>query len=327
MPLINLDQVDAVAHILSTVRQRIYQYADSFSDPKFYPPPGSDRYTIVKYFVVMVAMDHRLYRPGRSYEAVIDGMKLFGADLLYYLGARKLEEDPDFFEAKNLAKVSVDDVIKWLSVGDARPPDPDIRAFLLRDLGVKLLVLYRGDYLEMIDRCEGYIRRMQGYGYTDTLRIFRAFEDPVEKKIMLLLKFLERRGVIEIKDSPNKRVPVDNHLTRIALRLGIVELEPYLLRKVTSFDSIEYHEDIVIRTCVKEAWDLVAKRAGIDPFILDDALWTFGRCICLDPYPRCENCKDHPLCHNGKCVFIDVCREKALRRGIRDLNYFDTWYY
>jgi len=44
---------------------------DPFDDPRYYPPPGAPRRQVMSYFLVMVAMDHRLSRGRRQYEAVI----------------------------------------------------------------------------------------------------------------------------------------------------------------------------------------------------------------------------------------------------------------
>ncbi|OYT56351.1 MAG: hypothetical protein B6U76_04010, partial [Desulfurococcales archaeon ex4484_217_2] len=81
----------------------------------------------------------------------------------------------------------------------------------------------------------------------DRLKTFRAYEDPVEKKSFLLVKFLERRGIFKPIDKENLHVPVDNHLVRIAFRLGIVKLDREILKKVLNGEEFDRYFTANIR--------------------------------------------------------------------------------
>ncbi|MCE4611410.1 MAG: hypothetical protein F7B17_05510 [Desulfurococcales archaeon] len=305
---------------------------DPFTDPRFYPPEDADRETVTMYFLVMVAMDHRLSRPGKPYEALVKGRRFHGADLLYRLGALKLEEDPKFFTAERLARVSEREVEEWLSVGEVKPPDVEVRAKLLRDIGSKLLSIYGGSAYRVIVESKGYLRRGVGEGLIDRLKVFTAYQDPVEKKAFLLAKFLERRGVVRFLDSENKEVPVDNHLVRIALRLGIVSVDRGLMERIRSRAELDWREDVILRLAVREAYKIVAEAGGIDPFILDDFLWMFGRKCCTRENPVCraecrEGCAAIGGCDGG-CILSGVC--KAYSSPIYMLPehmFLRTWWY
>ncbi|WP_218184364.1 hypothetical protein [Aeropyrum camini] len=249
---------------------------DDFQNPEYYPPASASREVVATYFLVMVAMDHRLSRPGKPYEAFVDGKLYHGADLLYRLGSKKLQEDPDFFTAERLSRATVDDVRSWLSVGGASPPDPEVRAKLLRDLGRKLQLLYQGSAWGIIVESKGYLRRGVGEGFVDRLKVFTAYQDPVEKKAFLLAKFLERRGVVRFADPHNKELPVDNHLVRLAIRTGIVSATEDLLEAVRRQKEVDPLDDVALRLAARRAWRVVAQHGGIDPFILDDFLWASG---------------------------------------------------
>ena len=54
-------------------------------DQRFFPPKEMDREKVGMYFLVMVAIDHRLSRPGKPYEACIEDGCYHGADLLLSL--------------------------------------------------------------------------------------------------------------------------------------------------------------------------------------------------------------------------------------------------
>jgi len=330
VPLVDEAQALRVAEAL---RPALEAYKpDEFVDPRFYPPRGAEPRTVAMYFLVMVAMDHRLSRPRRPYEACLPGDGCYhGADLLYRLGALRLERDPGFYTVERLEKITPGEIRAWLCAGSACPPDPEARAALLRDLARKLRLLYRGDPLELLDT--GYLHTWTpgDPGLAERLRVFEAYSDPVEKKTMLLAKFLERRGLLRIRDPWNKRVPLDNHLARIALRLRLVVLEENLARKVEHQLEATPWEDIAVRIAAREAWHRVAEAIPADDFILDDILWTMGRRVCTAEKPRCRaGCPGgHPACAaGGGCRLRPVCPTGlGLQKPVREHLYLDTYWY
>ena len=313
---------------------------DYFTDPRFYPPPRESRRMVAAYFLVMVAMDHRLSRPNAPYEGYVDGEFYHGADLLYRLGAKKLEEDPDFFTAERLSRVTTRTIVEWLTVKsngrEVRPPDPDVRAELLRDIGVKLLKLFDGDPYEVVARSGNFLRRGVGEGFIDLLKVFKAYQDPVEKKAFLLAKFLERRDILRIKDPQNKEVPVDNHLVRLAIRWGILVLDYNTVTRIREGHDFAPHEDTAIRLAARTAYKLLASKAGIDVFILDDFLWLFGRRCCVRGRPVCisgcvQPCRSMGWCSeeiSGACPLSKVCLGYNKRLYmVNEHKFLDTWWY
>ncbi len=327
MPLVDVEQASRVGRLLRPAVETME--VDDFTDPRFYPPRDAEPGLVAMYFLVMVAMDHRLSRPGRSYEACLRGDGCYhGADLLYRLGALKLERDPGFYTVERLERITPGEIRAWLCAGGACPPDPERRAWLLRDLARKLRLLYRGDPLELLSVELLHSWSPPGEGLVERLRVFEAYGDPVEKKPMLLAKFLERRGLLRIGDPWNKRVPVDNHLARIAIRTGIVRLEPQLEAKVRMQLEVSPWEDTLIRTAAREAWHRVAQAAGVDDFILDDLLWSMGRRVCVHGAPRCRGCSGHPACSRGECRLRSVCPVGlGLREPLEEHRFLDTHWY
>ncbi|MEM1555193.1 MAG: iron-sulfur cluster loop [Desulfurococcaceae archaeon] len=285
-------------------------------DTRYYPPPDLDNESVLRYFLVMVAMDHRLSRPGKPYEACLEDGCYHGADLLYRLGVKMLLENPSFFDPSYLRDIRVEQVINWLSVSSATPPDPYIRAMLLRDLGLKLLKLYNSSVESILEGSRGYLRGgYEHYGLLDYLRVFRAYEDPVEKKSLLFVKFITARKLFNPRDKPS--IPVDNHLTRIALRLGLVMVSGKLWDKIRSGLEVSTVEDILLRFAVREAYDQLINYSGLDIRVLDDFLWNHGRRVCL---------KDKPIC--DICVFRVSCFAYCLRNFmVNEHVYYNTWYY
>ncbi|MEM0340197.1 MAG: hypothetical protein QXN05_01455 [Acidilobaceae archaeon] len=316
---INDENINEVVDSLSKLVKSIEP--DRFLDPELYPPTSASRRTVFQYFLVMVAMDHRLSRPGRPYEGYVEGKLYHGADLLYRLGAKKLKEDLDFFEPRRLATISIKDVKEWLTLHNdkASPPDPDIRAELLKDLGVKLLKLYDGDPILLLTESRGFLKN-RGSGLIEILKVFKAYNDPVEKKAYLLAKFIERREVMSFLDPQNKEVPVDNHLVRIALRLGLVDVDSTFLEKIAYGIEVSEDEDVLLRFATRTAYKKLISKVGVDPFVLDDFLWNFGRKVCR---------RESPVCKSGEgCPLAPTCRANSNPLYmVPEHKYLETWWY
>ncbi|MFP3228493.1 MAG: hypothetical protein RXQ71_06865, partial [Caldisphaera sp.] len=193
---------------------------DMFDNEDFFPPMSSPKEDVFLYFLVMVSIDHRLSYHNKPFEGTIEGKFYHGADALYKLGIIKYRDDPSFFYPENLVSLNENDMIKWLTIENKNkeiyPSDIKIRLELVKDIGNKIKKNFKDPY-DIIIISKGYLRRGINDGFIDILKIFKAYQDPVEKKPFLLAKFLERRGVLNINDPYNKEVPVDNHLTRVAL--------------------------------------------------------------------------------------------------------------
>ncbi len=240
-----------------------------------FPGPDEDPKLQTLFFMAMVAIDHRT-RSFMPYEAVISGKRYFGSELLYRKGMIVFEEDPSFFLPENLSRLKPDDRLLKVILDDPPLWDMHVRTLLLKDLGVKLSRVGLDHVLSDLKR----------------LKVARAYEDPVEKKLYLLIKFLDGRGLIYYRGE--RHVAVDNHLTRLALRSEIVRVPD-----LKEGWEVGVKEDVQIRMAVREAWDLVAMKAGVDPFALDDFLWRMGR--------------------EGKCKF---CLNE-----LREHEHLLTWYY
>lgn len=316
MDVIGIDHktIERAARVLRN-RQEELERLDLF-DARFYPRSESEE-EILRYFIVMVAMDHRLSRPGRPYSACIENECYKGADLLYRLGSKVFHEEPEFFNPVRLAQIRVDDVIRVFSIGDASPPDPEVRTLLLRDLGYKLMKLYDGSVKKLLDLSNNRVRgSITQPGLVDHLRVFRAYEDPVEKKSMLLAKFLIGRGLFKPIDEID--VAVDNHLSRIAYRLGLVLVSGPLWEKIRKGLEVTSEDDTMLRLAIRRAYRLVAVKAGLKPSLVDDYFWLMGRKTCLrDEPPSCD-----------RCLFKGFCmarRNNAFM--VSEHLYYDTWFY
>ncbi len=324
--LIDRNRIAEVSRILRNLIERFE--LDNFTDPRFYPDKDADAESTARYFFFMVSIDHRTHRPGKPYRAYIDGEMLEGSELLYRLGKRALDRNPEFFTPYYLQSLTLKEFEYYFSMGSATIPDPEIRVELLRDAAQKLIKFYNGKVLNLVRESGNSVRRM-----LRLLKVFKAYSDPVEKKSFLLIKFLERRGIFRPVDTEHLEVPVDNHLVRVALRLGVVRVDDYTYMRIKRGIDFSTYEDTALRYMVRIAYKYIAKLVGIRPTYLDDVMWIFGKYCCTPDTPLCK-CSSKPKCPriyrgSGKssCIFEEVCIECKFQDPIREHSFISTWYY
>lgn len=308
-----------VAKLVKETYSEVVKNPEEFIDSRFYPPISEEPENILRYFFFMVAIDHRTSM-FRSFEGYIDGEFFHGADMLYRLGKLRYDQDPNFFSPERMSTITTEDVKKWLTTPNGVTIwDPDVRAELLRDAGRKLLKFFGGSVSRLINLSNGYIRSPTSIGLSSFFKIFKAYSDPVEKKFFLFVKFTTRRKLLRVVDEHNIETPVDNHLTRIALRLGIIRIRRELLQKILSRIEFTEREDIEMRMAVREAYKLLSHISGIRPDYLDDYLWTFGRKYCIREKPICEK--------TSKCPLSYVCASYGKASIITEHNFINTFFY
>lgn len=294
--ILDVDKAAEVADVVKGLGLK----RDRYLDERYYPPPDDPRELQLAYFAAVVAVDHRTSTFG-PFEGYIDGEFYHGADALWRLARRAY---PEVFSPDRLASLSLEDGMRLFSIGGRAVWDLGVRVLLLRDLGRK--AAEAGGFAKWLDA--GSVAEL-----AERLKRARAYEDPVKKKTLLLAKFLDGRGLLKFSDPQNFDVPVDNHVSRIAYRLGIVDVDYSWL-----FSGVELtrEEDVEVREKIKLAWRLVSKFSGVDPFTLDDFLWSFGRAVCTRDSPKC-----------GRCPLRAVCKANRLGQYPPEHTHSLTWYY
>ncbi|MCX8184465.1 MAG: hypothetical protein RMI56_06290 [Sulfolobales archaeon] len=319
MPLrISLSRISKVASAVRESYNQVVSAVEDFTDTRYYPPRGDSAESVLRYFFFMVAIDHRTSR-FKPFEGYIGGEHYHGADLLYRLGMLKYRENPDFFSPEKMAGLSIEEVSKWLKTpsGDVIW-DPEIRVELLRDAGIKLIKYFNNSVSNFIKASGGFIRHPTSRSLGALFKVFKAYSDPVEKKMFLFIKFTLRRGVLSVVDVQNLEVPVDNHLTRVALRLKLVEPDEEI-NEILSRLEVSDREDVELRAIIKRAYTCLSRLSGIRQDYLDDYLWTLGRKICTRENPACER--------SSYCPLSTVCVSYRNAAKIVEHNYVNTYYY
>ena len=275
-------------------------------------PPLAPRRLVDYYFFLSA-----LLFDFRGFDVVVDGRALSGADAFFTLARRKAAREPDFFTAKRLADVSPAEVDGLFSVGEVRLRRNDERAAVLRDMAGRLLQEFDGESAVLLAATAGRLRDAAGGGLMDRLELFAGYADPHFKKGFVLVKTLEALGVWWAADREHLFIPVDYHLLRVALRAGMVEVEPALAEALRQRQPASGALDDALRGAVKLAYKQVEAASGLDIFLMDELFWTLGRSCChYGRPPRCHAC-DFTHCSvmrsfsytcAGQCPLSGVCR-------------------
>jgi hypothetical protein len=331
---------------LGLLLHKLNPVAEDFLDKRFFPDAADNPEQVARFFFFTTSIDHRTSPPNQSFEGLVDGEYFQGADLLWHLSLQKYHQNPMFFSPSQMASITKAVVNLWLTVTKPHQVtirNPTERAVLLRDCGRRLEKNYNGSVTDLLKEAGRRLTpSVDGtiLGLLSLLSKFKAYQDPANKKSLLLLKFLLRRQLWTIEDTDQLRIPVDNHLTRIALRTGIVTASRTLNEKLRKQHPISIVEDIELRKTVGEAYSLVARHAKRFILELDDFFWHFGRQCCLAESPVCitpggkctKECyvaeKLIPASCTGECPLSEVCLANSdhSRIGLIEPKV-KTWYY
>jgi hypothetical protein len=242
-----------------------------------------------------------------------------------------------------MAQITTTTVKDWYTVTDPKKVTiqrPQERAALLRNGGKLLLRNYEGSTLIMLEEANNRVTpnpETNRAGLLQLLAKFKAYQDPAHKKSYLLLKFLLRRNLWSVTDQNQVRIPVDNHLTRIALRAGLVSVSSNLAQQLRMQEPITLDTDVFLRSKIADAYSLVGQSARRSVLELDDFFWHFGRQCCLMVEPICvtgctKDCfvveKLLKVSCRGTCPLAGVCpalTDKTQRALIEPT--LKTWYY
>jgi hypothetical protein len=300
-----------------------------------------DRETVVNFYGGVINIDHHFWR--KEGEVIIPdfgtirGEKIKGATFLWRKSISMLEKNPDFFSANNLAKMSKELYVEWLSDDSGKIPiyDPgNVRLELTRDFGRKLLEKYYGS-LENIYRKSGHRllpleadrlpSDMPRLGFLTACEIFDAYRDfPFYKKANLVAKVLERRGLWKFEDPENKKPPIDYHLQNIAYKTGMVMLSPRLERIIKKRWLLRPDEEFDLRSACVKAYEIVSRVSGIEPYHLDDHPWNESRKYCWKLPPNCDGEGE-----KRPCLFREACAAYNSNPTLKELAIplVDTYRY
>ncbi len=291
-------------------------------DSELYPPLDHplDHPHVLNFFFFTVMHDFGFwYGDDKGYLSplygIIKGKKVKGSDLLWKTLTTELRLRPWRFEPAVLAGISLEEFTKVFS-DDKGPiiwPDFETRFKMTRAYGCYFvengwlpadILLLANQSERPIEEFILWTRKIPGYN-RDTF---------FHKKNLLLAMVLANRPekFLKVKDPQNWKPIVDYHLMRLALRLGLVELEKIDQKKNKKREWVNMFIELEIRRAVYEAIYELIEKSGRPMSFVDEKMW-MGREYCPEmTTPECD-----------KCIFESVCKKRvALFQPVfRTTNY------
>jgi hypothetical protein len=246
---------------------------------------------VSNFFLFLVAICHQTSPLGKPrLEGHIGHRFLIGWDYLLAKFEERCQADATFLDPDRWAHMDAADVEAVFAdeqLGN-RLSDTEGRAGLIQDCGKGM---HRNGWKSadaLFSLCEGRVATGTP-NLIETLREFRAYQDPVYKKSLYFLSLMRNSGSWIYIDSNLLGPPVDYHEVRGHLRIGTIRIvDASLLRKVRAGETVSHEDDIAIRSAVFGAIMLISDLSGLrDLSRLHYFFWNIFRAVCVRLKPKC----------------------------------------
>jgi hypothetical protein len=303
--------------------------------------PGFSQLEVGNFYLFVVAICHQTSAPGKPpLEGRVHGQYAQGWDYLVARSEVFFSDNRNLLVPENwmnLTGQQIEELYRDPEYGE-RLSDPDHRAVLIRDIGIKLTDRGWTGLEDLYRACDGRIAT--GFpNLLEDLAVFRAYADPVRKKSYFLLSIMRNSGLWCYVDEELLGPPVDYHEVRGHLRIGtVVVSSPELRRKLMESIPVEASEDIAIRTAVHDAIMYLSGETRLrNPSQLHYLFWNVFRACCTRENPHCQACPQSctlpdsyvPLAQSAnvrRCPFVTECASASVKRRYVE-HVFETEYY
>lgn len=286
-------------------------------------------------YLVLAAICHQTTPlEGTALVGMSGGVFLRGWD---YLKARFIEalvSDPALVSPRRLAAFSASNLVEMMADGrgGGQITNPEGRARLLQDLGNVMTRRGWSDAESIYKDSGGYLKRKDGSGMFSNLAHIEAFKDPLQKKSIFYLSVMKNNGLWEFKDPQNLGSPIDYHVTRGFLRLGIVQvLDRTLYERLVSKGQVRREQDLAIRGAVYAAVEYAASVLNKPGEEIHHLFWNIFRNCCNRESPHCDGCPSdcklprryRSINEKPRCMFSGFCDRKT---ELLEHNFQTDWY-
>lgn len=269
----------------------------------------------------------------QNFYGEIDGVFYKGWDYLLFSFKKEFEKDKSFIDTKRMKKIKGEYLKRILNNSGDRYYE---RAYLLRNCAFILDRDYNGDIFEIHRISEGYIKRENKPNLITLFHKFKAYSDPLNKKTYLFINIAKKVGFWEIKDPENLWTPVDYHLERVSLRVGLIEVDENIKNKLILGKRVTQKFDLSLREKIGSAVKEISNLSGTSIEKLDQAFWSLGRSICLKEGPLCDGVNDEnntftkitQISLKNGCPLKNFCNayKTPQLRDLKESNVFTIFY-
>ena len=207
-------------------------------------------------------------------------------------------------DAKWLSRISMNEIKEVFQDDNNQNALPILRERQKnwRDLGIKLLEYWDGQFFNLIKASKGSLADFVRYS-----REFRAFDDPLCKMTMVNAILHSGRGVAHFNESilPG----IDYQLMKQQLRLGILLPKEHLKKKMLSEKLcdrlLSKREARELRNACLASFMYTMEKTSVSGEILDN-IWWLNRRVCEDRNPSCEQCLFKAVCNRNVAYGIPL---------------------
>ena len=206
--------------------------------------------------------------------------------------------DYEILNASFLAQIEIKDMMNIFKTDEGKNIMTHLEERWLnwRDLGKKLLEKYNNNFYNIILKSKNDMEI-----FIKLSKEFRAFDDPIYKMIMVNTILHQGRKIVNFGD--NIFPGIDYHLMTQSLRLGLLNLNTTLEKKLISKVLLDRCESLALRKATLSCLIKIAKELNITGDIIDNIFFKNGKKYCTHNL-SCEK-------PNNLCIFKDICIKKT----------------
>ncbi len=252
--------------------------------------------------------DNRYDRP---LIAPIGGVELKGSDYLWEAYRRRVEADPDFCSPERQADLSREDLLEVFRADNGDDPMPAL------DLHLEQAQGYGRDMLALNLTPQAVLRKALASAqpletFLVTLDHIGGYkEDPLRKKSSLLAMILNQRpeDFLPLRDDEELSPPVDYHLLRSCLRVGLIDvIDEGLKAKLINRQIISPAEEWAVRYPAYHAIEQVIALSGKSTAAVNSYFFNARKRCPEMSEPECQLCQLDPVCAHRVELFQPVLR-------------------
>lgn len=307
---------------------RIPKDTDNSTSPTLGPDLSKD------FFLVISAICHQTTPlVGLPLQGESRAKKLRGLDYLKDRFEAAIEADHNLLLPGRLATFTSNHIVEIVAdgKGGGHITDPQGRAELLRNVGEVMTTIGWKNAEDIYLDSGGYLKRADGSGLLANLSQMEAFKDPLQNKSFYYLSIMRNNGLWTFKDPEHLGSPVDYHVIRGFLRLGIVKISgSSLTKKLVAREPVSEAEDLAIRSTIYKAVEHISHGANVPSEEMYHLFWNVFRNCCSreTPHydacpPKCKLPKRYKDIKIGKYIFADVFDR---RTELLEPNCITNWY-
>jgi hypothetical protein len=279
-----------------------------------YPPIGHPR--ALDYFFAATVQQFSFWteRNGRYDQpliARIGGVDRKGSDYLWEAFRRRIEQDPDFCSPERQASLSREELLEVFRADNGQDPMPAL------DLHLEQAHHYGRDMLALqltpqavLQKALASAQPLQTFLVTlDQIGGYK--EDPLRKKSLLLALILRDRpeSLFPLGDDEQIAPPIDYHLQRSSLRVGLVDvMDKELKTKLDNRQIVSPAEEWAVRYPAYRAVEQVFALSGKSLGAVNQYFFNARKRCPEMAEPECQFCELDPVCAHRKELFQPVLR-------------------